>query len=94
MTPPRRYSLALDAVLRPAGGEALLLKLSDETMFSLNPSGARIVQLILEGRHLEAVVDALTAEFRSNRTDVERDVEDLLHALVTRGLLIPSNRCE
>ena len=93
MTLPRRYSLALDAVLQVAGDEALVLKLSDETMFSLNATGARIARLIVDGQHVEAVVDALTTEFRLNRSDVERDVEDLLHALVTRGLLIPANRC-
>jgi hypothetical protein len=88
MTNTSRYTLAPDAELKLSGDEALILKLSDETMFSLNATGARIAELILEGLEIDAVVAVLTSEYAATASDVEADVQNLLDALVSGGLIV------
>ena len=42
----RRVAFARDVVIQVIGGDALVLNLRDETVFSLNPTGARIAELL------------------------------------------------
>lgn len=80
-------TLAPDVVLRVINGEALLLKLNAEDVFALNDTGTRIVQLMTEGRDLEAVLDALEEEYGVERGELQRAVKDLVDALRARGLV-------
>jgi hypothetical protein len=82
-----RYVLAPDVVFKPTGDEALLLKLNDETMFALNASGARIVQLLLQDLDLKAVVETLAEEFHASASEIEADATRLLGALTSGGLM-------
>jgi hypothetical protein len=84
-----RYQLSPDAVLRTAGDEALIVKLEAEDMFGLNATGAHVVQRLLDGQSVDALIDELAAEYLADRRDVERDVVDLVQTLVARGLLEP-----
>lgn len=83
-------TLAPDVVLRVINGEALLLKLNAEDVFALNDTGTRIVQLMTEGRDLEAVVDALQDEYGVERVELRQAVKDLVDALRARGLVAVS----
>jgi hypothetical protein len=83
-------TLAPDVVLRVINGEALLLKLNAEDVFALNDTGTRIVQLMTEGRDLEAVLDALEEEYGVERVELQRAVTDLVDALRARGLVAVS----
>ncbi len=83
-------TLAPDVVLRVINGEALLLKLNAEDVFALNDTGTRIVQLMTEGRDLEAVVDALEEEYGVERVELQQAVKDLVDALRARGLVAVS----
>ena len=87
---PRRVTLGKNVVVQVIGGDALVLNLRDETVFSLNPTGARIAELIGEEISLDAVVDALCHEYGADREDVARDVDDLVSALLLRGLVVPA----
>jgi hypothetical protein len=82
-----RVTLAPDVVLRVINGEALLLKLNAEDVFALNDTGTRIVQLIAEGRDLDAVLDALEEEYDVERAELRQAVGDLVDALGARGLV-------
>jgi Coenzyme PQQ synthesis protein D (PqqD) len=88
MADARRYALAPDAVLKVTGDEALILKLNDETMFSLNATGARIAELIVEGLAIDAIVAALADEYKASPSDVESDVTNLLESLLSGGLVV------
>ena len=88
MTEPQRYALAPDAELKLTGDEGLILKLSDETMFSLNATGARIAELIAAGLEVDAVVAVLTAEYNAMASDVRADVTNLVDALLSGGLIV------
>jgi hypothetical protein len=82
------FSFAPDVVVQVINGEALILKLQEEEVFSLNETGARVAQLIAEGRSLDAVIDTLTAEYATSRQDIEREVTDLVQTLVSKGLVV------
>jgi hypothetical protein len=86
----QRLSFAPDVIVQTIDGEALILKLHDEEVFSLNQTGARVARLIADGERLDAVIDILSVEYGVGRNDVEREVRSLVHALVSRGLLIAS----
>ena len=62
--------LAPDVVLQFVGDEALLLKLHDEAVFTLNETGARIALLISEGFTLEAVTQRLSREYEADQAEV------------------------
>lgn len=81
-------AFAPDVVLQMIDNEALLLKLQDEVVFSLNATGARIAQLIVDGLSLDEVVTTLCREHGMSRIDVEPDVQDLVSALMSKGLVI------
>jgi hypothetical protein len=88
MTAAQRFALASDAELTLSGDEGLLLKLSDETMFSLNATGARIAELIASGLDIDAIVAVLVEEYRASASDVKRDVAHLVEALLSGGLIV------
>jgi hypothetical protein len=83
-----RVTLAKDVVVQVIGGDALVLNLRDETVFSLNPTGARIAELIRTGISLDEVIDALCREYGADREEVARDVDDLVSTLLSRGLVV------
>jgi len=88
MTDGRRYALAPDAELTLTGDEAIILKLTDETMFSLNATGARVAELIAAGLEIDAIVAVLTAEYKAVASDVKSDVTSLVEALLSAGLIV------
>ena len=86
----RRVAFARDVVIQVIGGDALVLNLRDETVFSLNPTGARIAELISTESSVDAVVGALCLEYGAEREEVARDVDELVTALESRGLVVVS----
>jgi hypothetical protein len=88
LTPTQTIALAPDVVLQMIDGDALILKLGDETFFSLNTTGARVAQLISQGCRIDAMLDVLELEYGEARSDLELDVNDLIEALHQRGLVV------
>jgi hypothetical protein len=80
-------SFAPGVVLQIIDGEALLLKLHEEEVFSLNETGARVAELISSGHSVDALVGILAEEYGVGHAVVARDVDALLDALRARGLL-------
>lgn len=87
MSLDRRYALAPDVVFTPTGDDALLLKLDDETMFALNATGARTVQLAIDGLDVRALLETLAAEYGTKPESIETETVDLLNTLVGGGLM-------
>ena len=73
---------------RQVGDETVILDLGSGTYFGLDPVGARIWQMLAEGKPLTAVVTALLDEFDAAPDQVRRDVDALVDELVTRGLVV------
>jgi hypothetical protein len=84
---PSRARFAPDVVIQWSGDEAVLLKLTDETVFALNSTGARIAALINEGADLAHIVEQLGAEYQLPVGAVEDDVRELLDVLLAKGLI-------
>jgi hypothetical protein len=82
-----RVVLAPDVVVQTIGGEALVLNLRSETVYSLNASGARIAELIADGLETDTIVERLAREYGAEREAVARDVADLVAALLDKGLV-------
>ncbi|MFI7408912.1 lasso peptide biosynthesis PqqD family chaperone [Streptomyces sp. NPDC049627] len=67
-------------------GIALLDEDRDQ-YFTLNPTAAVVVRTLLDGRPVEAAVQALTAEYAVDADSADRDVRELIGELRSAGLV-------
>jgi len=72
---------------RQVGDETVILELASGTYFGLGPVGARIWELLGEGRTLAEVCESMLAEYDVSRDEIERDLSELLDALGEKGLI-------
>lgn len=93
---PQRRTLAFpaDVVLQVIDGDALLLKLNREDVFSLNATGARIAELIARGLDVSGIIDTLSDEYGAAPDEIARDVHRLVDALLARGLVVVAEEAE
>ncbi|WP_158290240.1 PqqD family protein [Ramlibacter sp. WS9] len=87
MTLPDKVTIPPEVMARQVGDETVILDLASGNYFGLDPVGARIWQLITEGRTPAAVRDSLLAEYEVSPDDLERDLDRLLNELLSQGLL-------
>jgi Coenzyme PQQ synthesis protein D (PqqD) len=81
-----------DVLVRPVGDESVLLNLKTETYFGLDPSGARIWDVLLESDSIESACDALVAEFEVDRGQLHSDMEEFIDALIQWELVVIESR--
>lgn len=72
---------------RLVGDETVILDLASGTYYGLDPVGARIWQLMVEGKALASVCETLLEEFDVSRETLERDVLHLTSELRAKGLV-------
>ena len=72
---------------RLVGDETVILDLASGTYYGLDPVGARIWQLMAEGKPLGSVCETLVDEFDVSREMLERDVLHLAKELCAKGLV-------
>ena len=70
--------------------ETVLIDLKTEAYFGLNQTGTRIWQLLGENRNVAEIASVLTEEFETTEESARVDLEDLLNALLTAGLIVPN----
>ena len=75
---------------RQVGEETVILDLASGNYFGLDPVGARIWQLIGDGKSLGEVRKLLLAEYEVSRDQLEGDLERLVGDLLARGLVSAS----
>ena len=78
------------AVARQVGDETVILHLGSGTYFGLDPVGARIWQLMGEGKTLAEICQVMLDEYDVSREDLERDTMILIQDLLARDLISPS----
>jgi hypothetical protein len=83
----RRVRFSGEVFLRQLGDEAVLLKLTDESAFSLNATSARIAALILEGRPVADIVDRLAEEYDLPAATLLPQVGEFVDTLLMMGLV-------
>jgi hypothetical protein len=88
MESDRAFRVSPDAIFRDLEGEAVVLDLGRGHYFGLNAVATRIWQLIEEGALAGRIVSTLAAEYEAAPEVIEADVERLVEALESRGLLV------
>jgi hypothetical protein len=78
---------AADTVFRDMNGEAVLVNLGTNRIYSLNATGARFWSLLVEGATQEAAEEQLLQEFDVSPEELRVEMADLLRALRTEGLV-------
>jgi len=69
------------------GDEVIILGLDDSMYYGLTDTGARIWELIQVPRRIAEILDTLTAEFDVDHERAAADLQTLLAALQSRGLI-------
>ena len=76
-------------VFKKVGEEMVLLDFERGIYYGLNPVGARVWELLAEGKNTDEIADLLTGEFDVERTNAKNDVEALMDDLAANGLVSP-----
>ena len=74
-------------IARQVGDEIVLLDLDNGTYFGLDPVGARIWELISQGRTLAAVCEVILDEYDVTREIIEQDLLKLVADLAAQKLV-------
>jgi hypothetical protein len=69
------------------GEQLVLVNLSDDHIFELNRTAARIWELIGEGPTRDELLVRLADEFAVDRAELAEEVDSLLQTLLSRDLL-------
>ena len=80
-------TLSQGARLSKSQDGGILLDLDQGIFFSLNPVGARVVELLQGTSGLSSIVQAIVCEFRTPEEIVKKDVDDFLASLRKQQLV-------
>ncbi|OGA46742.1 MAG: hypothetical protein A3G25_13910 [Betaproteobacteria bacterium RIFCSPLOWO2_12_FULL_63_13] len=81
--------IARDVMARQVGEDVVMLDLARGDYFGLDSVGARVWQLMGEGKTLAEVCNVMMQEYEVSRETIEHDVTMLAEELAARGLIIP-----
>jgi len=79
--------ISAQAMARQVGEETVILDLASGNYLGLNPVGARIWELIGQGKTLGTVLGAVVSEYEVSQEQAERDLLSLVEQLQTQGLV-------
>ncbi len=78
-----------DVVARRVDDEVVLVHLGTSHIFALNPTGARVWELLKSCESWEEIGAAIQAEFEVSADDLRKSIVDLLADLEAAGLVRP-----
>ena len=82
-----KFLIPPNVIAREVGEETVILDLASGTYFGLDSVGARVWQLVGEGRSLGDICDVLLQEYEVDRATLVADVVRLAADLSARGLV-------
>jgi hypothetical protein len=82
-----KVSIPAQVMARTVGDETVILDLASGTYFGLDPVGARIWELMGEGKTLGETCDRMIEEYEVSREELERDTLRLAQELADQGLI-------
>ena len=82
-----KITIPAPVMARQVGEETVILDLTSGTYFGLDPVGARIWQLMVEGKTLAEVCEAMLAEYEVTAEKIELDVLTLAQELSAKQLI-------
>ena len=87
----RGWRPAPDVLVERMEDSALLINLTTNRMFELNPTGTRLWDLLVEGLDVDAIKARLLDDYLVDASVVAREVEDLLKRLESEKLVVPDD---
>ena len=72
---------------REVGDELVILDLASGSYYGLDAIGARVWQLISEGKNLAQTIEVMLTEYEVERSQLESDLLALAERLTAQGLL-------
>jgi len=85
-----KLTISPNAVAKQLGDEVVILHLGSGTYFGLDAVGARMWQLLGEGKSLNEICDVVLVEYEVSREDLEHDITGLIKDLLAQDLVSPS----
>jgi hypothetical protein len=85
-----KVAIPTQVMVRQVGVETVILDLASGTYFGLDPVGARIWQLMGEGKTLAEICSMMLDEYEVERGQLETDVLRITGELLERGLVVPA----
>ncbi len=82
-----KLTIPQQVMTRTVGDETVILDLATGTYFGLDPVGARIWELLSEGKTLAEVCDRMLDEYDVSREQLELDALRLAQELAEQGLV-------
>ena len=82
-----KVTIPAQVMARQVGEETVILDLASGTYFGLDPVGARIWQLLSEGKTQAEVCESMLGEYEVSQEEIERDLSNVLDAVVEKGLI-------
>jgi hypothetical protein len=82
-----RLRVAPDVLFRFVGEEGVLVNLSTELYFGLNPVGTRMWNALSSGDSIQAAYDALLEEYEVEPAQLRADLEELIEQLLRQKLI-------
>jgi hypothetical protein len=87
VSPGSTFEVPAHVVARRIGDDSVILDLQSGTYFGLDPVGARIFELVAQGRALGDIQRTILAEYEVAADVLEADLERLLDDLQSHGLV-------
>lgn len=84
----RTFKISPDATSRALGPDVVILDLASGTYFGLDPVGARVWQLLSDGKTIAEVYDVVLSEFDVSGDVLEQDVLNFVSDLEQKHLII------
>ena len=82
-----KVSISPDAIAKRVGDELVILNIGSGTYFGLDPVGARIWQLLEEGKSPTEIRDVMVEEYEVSYETLEHDIAVLLNDLLAKALI-------
>jgi hypothetical protein len=82
-----KVSIPPQVMARTVGDETVILDLASGTYFGLDPVGARIWELMGEGKTLAEICEQMLDEYEVSPEELERDTLRLAQELADQGLI-------
>jgi hypothetical protein len=87
MTLSDTLEVPVEVMARQVGEETVILHLESGTYYGLDPVGARIWQLIVEGKSLGEICEVMREEYEVEQAQIEKDVVELAAELESKKLV-------
>ena len=85
-----RINISSDAIARRLGDEIVILHIGSGTYFGLDPVGARVWQLLEEGKSPTEICEVMREEYDVSHETLKHDITLLLEDLLAKDLISQS----